>query len=85
MLFVWWNLLLKKIHDMSDRLICICNGVTEKELQTAILKKGATTMDDLKSLTYVSTGCGRCSSRAMEVLDRELRNKEVDPQQKLGF
>ncbi len=47
--------------------VCICHGVTEKDIQMAA-KKGANTLHDIKQLTGCATGCGTCADIAIEVL-----------------
>jgi bacterioferritin-associated ferredoxin len=47
--------------------VCICHGVTEKDIQKAA-KRGANNIHDLKSMTGCGTGCGSCVELAAEVL-----------------
>ncbi len=44
---------------MSDRLVCICNMVSEKEI-IGELKKGAKETADIQRTTRAGTSCGRC-------------------------
>jgi bacterioferritin-associated ferredoxin len=44
---------------MSDRLVCICNMVSEKEIIHE-LKKGAKKAADIQKTTRAGTSCGRC-------------------------
>ncbi len=47
--------------------ICLCNRVTEKDIEEAA-SNGATSLRDLRSMLGVSSQCGTCESAAMEVL-----------------
>ncbi|MCX7552784.1 (2Fe-2S)-binding protein [Marinicella sp. S1101] len=47
--------------------VCICHGVTEKDIQKAA-KNGANSLQDVKQITGASTGCGSCADMALEVL-----------------
>ncbi|WP_423128689.1 (2Fe-2S)-binding protein [Gaoshiqia sp. Z1-71] len=44
---------------MSDRLVCICNMVSEKEIINE-LKKGAKDTSDIQYATRAGTSCGKC-------------------------
>jgi bacterioferritin-associated ferredoxin len=44
---------------MSDRLVCICNMVSEKEI-LGEMKKGAKETADIQRATRAGTSCGRC-------------------------
>jgi len=44
---------------MSDRLVCICNMVSEKEIIRE-LKKGAKETADIQEATKAGTSCGKC-------------------------
>ena len=50
--------------------ICICNGVTERQLKECALS-GAKSLDELAFQLGVGTGCGRCRDCARGVL-REI-------------
>lgn len=44
---------------MSDRLVCMCNMVSEKEIVHE-LKKGAKDTSDIQRIIRAGTSCGRC-------------------------
>ena len=68
---------------MSNRLICICNFVDEKEI-TRLLKQGAKTTEDIQYLTRAGTSCGRCLPEIDELVANSNKEKPKD-QQKLNF
>lgn len=47
--------------------ICICNAITERQVQTAV-SGGAHTMSDLQAQLGVATCCGCCAETAAEYL-----------------
>ena len=47
--------------------ICICNAITERQVQSAVAD-GAHTMSDLQGQLGVATCCGRCAETAAEYL-----------------
>jgi nitrite reductase (NADH) large subunit len=69
---------------MSNRLICICNFVYEKEIGS-LLKKGAVSTRDIQFLTRAGTSCGRCLPLIDEVVDIHKNTKPKDQQGKLDF
>jgi len=47
--------------------VCICNGITERDIRKAAAA-GANTLDDLRRELGVGAGCGKCASCARECL-----------------
>lgn len=43
--------------------ICVCNGVTERDIRS-LIEAGACTMDDLQRELGVAAGCGQCVREA---------------------
>jgi len=69
---------------MSNRLICICNFVDEKEI-SSLLKKKAVSTKDIQFLTRAGTSCGRCLPLIDELVDSYKNAKPKDQQGKLDF
>lgn len=69
---------------MSNRLICLCNFVDEKEIKS-LLKKGATTTKDIQFMSRAGTSCGRCLPMIDELVELNKKTKPKDQQQKLDF
>ena len=58
--------------DYADTdTICYCNDVCKLVITSAV-KGGATTLDDIKTQTFASTGCGGCTDLVQQLLDVEL-------------
>jgi bacterioferritin-associated ferredoxin len=47
--------------------ICVCNGVTERQVRIAI-EEGAATVHDLSARLGVAAGCGCCAEFAADLL-----------------
>ena len=69
---------------MSNRLICICNFVDEKEI-VGLLTKGAKTTQDIKNLTRAGTSCGRCLPEIDDLVKSHQNRKPKEQQRKLNF
>jgi bacterioferritin-associated ferredoxin len=68
----------------KNKLVCICNSVTEMEIRK-ILKKGARSTTDIQKLTIAGTGCGRCIREIDSLVENHLKNLKPNPQQKIEF
>ncbi|MGQ8335265.1 (2Fe-2S)-binding protein [Sunxiuqinia sp. A32] len=67
---------------MGNRLVCICNMVSENEILSA-LKKGATSTEDIQYATRAGTSCGKCLMTIDQIVEEYLSGKPEDSQQKL--
>ena len=48
--------------------VCVCQAVTERQVVTAVLEDGATTVAEVGEVTTAGTGCGSCHARIEGVL-----------------
>lgn len=69
---------------MRDRLVCICNMVSEKEI-LGELKKGAEDTSAIQRITRAGTSCGRCLTTIDRMVDEYYLMHPQDPQGKLEF
>ena len=71
---------------MARKLVCICNLVEEKEIET-LLEKGANSTEDIQKLLRAGTSCGRCLPEIDEIVKAYKKKKPEDQQKKLelGF
>lgn len=53
--------------------ICVCNGVTERDIRSSI-EAGANSFGDLQRELGVASGCGQCKQEAKCLL-REARRE----------
>jgi bacterioferritin-associated ferredoxin len=54
--------------------ICLCNGITERQIHDAV-KGGVSTFHQLQRELGVATCCGQCSQCAHQVLDEACAAK----------
>lgn len=70
--------------NKKDKQVCLCNGVTEREI-LQLLKRGARDLDEVKKITLAATGCGKCKCEVEAVLEFYFNHKKPDLQQRLDF
>jgi bacterioferritin-associated ferredoxin len=63
--------------------ICICNAITERQVQAAVAE-GASTMSDLQGQLGVATCCGCCAETASEYLPGGRYAQDLIRQQESG-
>jgi bacterioferritin-associated ferredoxin len=56
--------------------VCICNGVTENQIRTAVCD-GARSLRELRADLGVATCCGKCADCAQQVLHETLSSPEL--------
>jgi bacterioferritin-associated ferredoxin len=59
-----------RVQDVA-MYVCICNAVTEREIQSAV-EDGAHSLDCLRDELGVATSCGTCACDAQAVLDASV-------------
>ena len=59
--------------------VCICNGVTDRDIREAA-SRGASTLKDLRRELGVASDCGKCASCAREVLCEAKGQAAISPQ-----
>ncbi len=69
---------------MSDRLVCICNMVSEREI-VRTLKKGAKETADIQRITGAGTSCGRCLMTIDRIVEEFSGIQPQDFQCRLEF
>ena len=52
--------------------ICLCHGITDKQIRACVVETGARTLCDLSGQLGVATQCGSCADSACEVLVETL-------------
>jgi bacterioferritin-associated ferredoxin len=57
----------KSQYESTAMYVCICNGITDRDIRQAAAA-GANTLNDLRRELGVAAGCGRCASCAHAVL-----------------
>ena len=69
---------------MGNRLVCICNMVSEDEIKKA-LEKGAIDTLDIQYTTKAGTSCGKCLVAIDHLVDDFFTKNPQDPQGRLNF
>ena len=64
----------------SAMYICLCNGVTEREIRSCCAEEGACTMRDLERCLGIGANCGKCRPAAKQILNemRTLNDSRSD-------
>lgn len=58
--------------------VCVCNGVTDRQIREAVAQ-GAASLDDLARELQVGTCCGKCRPCAGEVLQKAMGEGSFAP------
>jgi bacterioferritin-associated ferredoxin len=60
--------------------ICLCNGITERDIRGCCADEGACTMRDLERCLGVGTNCGKCRPVAKQILieSRSMNSSRAD-------
>lgn len=66
------------------RIVCLCNFVEKKEIETA-LNKGAVSTKDIQNFTRAGTSCGRCLPEIDQIVSDFRKEKPEEQQKKLNF
>ncbi|MBW6536564.1 MAG: (2Fe-2S)-binding protein [Mariniphaga sp.] len=66
------------------RIVCLCNLVDKKEIETT-LKKGAASTNEIQRLTRAGTSCGRCLPEIDRIVQDFTKEKPEEQQKKLNF
>jgi nitrogen fixation protein NifU and related proteins len=61
--------MLDKVRKEKERIICQCLGITDKEIEEAVLE-GARTYFELQEKTKIGTVCGKCKEKSLELLEK---------------
>ncbi len=58
---------------LRPRRICLCIGLSEKDILEAIDKYKITNFEDLQNITQCSTNCGTCEDTIRNILLQYLK------------
>jgi NifU-like protein len=53
----------------DEALICTCFGISETEIETAIVKNGLTSVEEVTETCKAGGGCGSCQPLILDILD----------------
>lgn len=71
--------------EKEGKVICVCFGITDKEITKAILDNGCKTVDDITNYTKAGGACGQCKDTIQEMINATLGtgNSAQKPAKKL--
>ena len=58
------------VPETEGILVCECFGVTDKEIERAILENNLKSVEDVINYTKAGGGCGRCQDQIQALLDK---------------
>jgi len=68
----------EKLPKEDSDIVCECFGVTEKEIEDAILDNSLTTLEQVTDYTKAGGGCGSCHERIEGMLQQILGQTEAE-------
>ena len=68
----------EKLPKEDSDIVCECFGVTEKEIEDAILDNSLTTLEQVTDYTKAGGGCGSCHERIEGILQQTLGQAQVE-------
>lgn len=52
--------------------VCMCYGVTDKQIKNAVETHGAGNMRELKKIITLGSQCGKCIDLAQQIIDNTI-------------
>ncbi|MGD8701978.1 MAG: Fe-S cluster assembly protein NifU [Desulfosarcina sp.] len=59
---------------IEGEIVCECFGVTDVQIQRAVMDNGLTSIDDVTDYVKAGGGCGNCHDRIQFIIDETLGN-----------
>jgi NifU-like protein len=63
----------------GEQIICECFGVTDKEIERAVLENNLTTVEEVTNYTKAGGGCGNCHEAIRQIIERVRFGTETKP------
>jgi bacterioferritin-associated ferredoxin len=57
--------------------VCLCHGVTDKQIKDAVREEGVGNVRDLKNALNVGSQCGKCVQMAQHVIDSTIIDESL--------
>lgn len=61
----------------DGRVVCHCFGVTDKEIEKAVMENGLKTLADVTNFTKAGGACGKCHKEIQSMIDRLTGTAQV--------
>lgn len=52
-------------------LVCVCNGISDRDIDSAI-QEGAVNFSDVRKTTGLASCCGQCASFAKDMINEKI-------------
>ena len=52
--------------------ICVCHGVTDKQIQQAVVEEGVGNIRELRQKMSLGNQCGKCVQMAQQIIDNTI-------------
>ena len=60
----------KRKHELEGKVVCVCFGVTEKEIERVIQDNDLTTVEQVTNYCKAGGGCGGCKGEIEKIIER---------------
>lgn len=57
--------------------VCMCYGVTDKDIRNAVQSEGAGNLRELRAHLNLGTQCGKCVQMAQEIIDQTIIDESM--------
>jgi len=68
----------KKKRELEGKVVCICFGVTEKEIERVITENDLTTVEQVTNYCKAGGGCGGCKGEIAKIIEKVRGRKQKD-------
>lgn len=71
----------QRISKEEFEIVCKCFGVTDKDIERAVIENNLETVEQVTYYTKAGGGCGKCHPKIEEIIEkvRKERQKEIPP------
>jgi NifU-like protein len=69
----------KKKHQLEGRVVCVCFGVTEKEIERVIRENDLTAVEQVTNYCKAGGGCGGCRGEIEKIIEHIQGEKAKAP------
>jgi NifU-like protein len=60
----------RTVKKLEGKVTCVCFGITEKEIESAVRENGLTTLKEVTNYTKAGGGCESCHEEILEIIAR---------------
>jgi NifU-like protein len=63
--------------EQKGEIVCECFGITDLEIENAVIENHLTSIEDVTNFTKAGGGCGQCHEKIQEIIDRIDKKQPV--------